>query len=274
MDFVRRHADQPFFLYLPVTIPHGVHEVPNLLQYRDRDWPLAMKVYAAMVTRLDNAVGELVDLLKARGIFDNTLLVFASDNGYSFRDQGDEQTTLAEFFDHAGPFKGAKGNLHQGGVRVPAFAHWPGRIEPGTVNDTPWAFCDWLPTACDLLDRPVPDGVDGVSMLPTWTGRTDEQADRELLYWEFRDEQAARLGPWWVRRDDPTRPVEVYHADDDPAETTDRAAELPDVVARAEAIFASQHAPSDYFPDPGESQESWWDRLRANGLTPAHNVMG
>jgi arylsulfatase A-like enzyme len=269
MRFVREHADEPFFLYLPVTIPHGAFEAPNLLQYRDRDWPLKMKIYAAMLTHLDNALGELVDLMKDKGIFDDTLFIFVSDNGYSHGGSAG----LDAFFNHAGPFKGAKGNLNQGGIRVPGFVRWPGRVPEGTFDNTPWGFFDFLPTACELLGRDCPPGVDGVSMLGTWTGQ-GAPADRDFLYWQFNHEQAARIDQWYIHREHPEKPIEVYHADDDPGQENDLAEAKPDLVARAAEIFAAEHTESLYFHSPGEPEEAWHGRLAQAGVTLPHNVMG
>ncbi len=273
LAFVRRHKDDPFFLYLPVTIPHGALEAPSLLQYNDRDWPLLHKIYAAMVTRLDDAVGRLVEMLHELNIYDNTLIIFASDNGYSFKNKADDEdgVTLAEFFDHTGPYKGTKGNLNQGGLRVPAFAHWSGHIEAGSVSNAPWAFYDFLPSMCGLLEQPLPDGVDGVNVLPTWTG-CGEQQDREYFYWQFNDEQAARLDDLYIYRRTPSAPIEIYHVDDDPQQETDLAGANPDLVARAAAIFDREHTPTVFFPSPGESREAWSARLHASGQELDHNV--
>ena len=156
LEFVKENKDTPFFLYLPVTTPHGAFEVPNLLQYRDKDWPEAAKAYSAMLTHLDNSVGTLIELLKELDIFDNTLFLFASDNGYSHRGHPEVDETL----NHAGPYRGQKGNLLQGGVRVPAFAYWPGHIPAGSTSPLPWAFYDLFPTLCEVLGHETPEGLD------------------------------------------------------------------------------------------------------------------
>lgn len=265
IQFIRDHGDSSFFLYLPVTIPHGALEVPDLGQYANKDWPLKQKVYAAMITRLDQALQELVDTLKKMGAYDQTLFIFASDNGYSFKGQGEGNVTLDDFFTHSGPYAGTKGNLNQGGVRVPAFAYWPGHTPVGGESNTPWMFCDFLPTVCDLLEIEVPDGVDGVSILGILAGQ-EESFDRDHIYWEFRDEQALRKDAWWIQRKKPCAPVEIYDADGDPSQSQDRASEMPDLVAYAEEIFAKEHEPTLYFASPGESREIWWSRLKAAGL--------
>ena len=271
LDFVRAHHREPFFLYLAYTIPHGVHEVPELGEYRDRPWPLIHKVFAAMVTRMDRAVGELISLLREQGADRNTLLFFVSDNGYSVSG-ATTNPTLDEVFHHKGPWKGAKGNLRQGGVRVPALAWWPGRIPPGVLSDEVWAFWDFLPTAAEVAGAEQPGACDGVSILPTLLGDGQRQRQREYLYWEFGHQQAARIGPWWAYREHPAAPVRVYDAERDPTEERDLAAENAAVVRRTEAVFLEAHTPNPQSPSPGESPEQWAVRREQAGLVIEDNV--
>ena len=271
LDFVRRYAGEPFFLYLAYTIPHGVHEVPELGIYKDRPWPLVHRVFAAMVTRMDTAVGELVSLLQELGIDENTLIFFASDNGYSLSGAA-SNPSLDEVFNHRGPFKGDKGGLDQGGVRVPAIAWWPGRIPSGVVSDQIWAFWDFLPTAAEAAGAEVPLNCDGISILPTLLGERFRQPQRDYLYWEFGNQQAARIGPWWTCRRRPSDAVQVYDADADPQQEHDLAAEKPEIVRRAERIFREAHVPNPQSPSPGETYDQWSARRERAGLVLENNV--
>ena len=271
LDFVRAHASEPFFLYLAYTIPHGVHEVPELGEYKDRPWPLIHKVFAAMITRMDSAVGELLSLLRELKIDEDTLIFFVSDNGYSLTD-ATRNPTLDEVFDHRGPFKGDKGGLDQGGVRVPGIAWWPGRIPAGLVSEQVWAFWDFLPTAAEVAGAELPDRCDGISILPTLVGDEGRQPQRDYLYWEFGNQQAARIGPWWAYRPNPASPVQVYDADRDPQEERDLAADKPEIVRQAEAIFREQHVPNPQSPSPGEIYEQWASRREQAGLVLENNV--
>jgi arylsulfatase len=221
-----------------------------------------------MITHFDNSVGRLVDLLKELNLYENTLLIFASDNGYSHRNCSELEST----FEHSGPYRGHKGNIFQGGLRVPAFAHWANHVPGGTTETTPWAFYDFLPTMCELLGTETPSGLDGVSVLPTWLGRKGEQQERDFFYWQFNHEQAMRSGEYYIHRLSPSDPIEVFHAEADPRQENDLAEKHPDVVARANEVFADEHTESLYFPSPGETREQWWARMEKAGVVLPDNV--
>ena len=272
LDFVRANQDQPFFLYLAYTPPHGALEVPELGEYTDCDWPLLNhKIWAAMITRMDREIGRLMALLSELGLDDRTLVFFTSDNGYSAKSYCKEPT-LDDIFQHRGPWKGEKGNLHQGGLRVPTVARWPGRIEPGSSSDHVWAFWDFLPTAAEAAGARPPGNIDGLSVLPTLLGQDADQERHDFLYWEFGNEQALRLGDWYLYRPHPEQPTEVYDALEDPQETRDLAAEKPDLVRQAEGLLEEEHTETLYFPNPGEPREAWQERYRAAGIELPENV--
>lgn len=271
LDFVRRNAHRPFFLYLAYTIPHGVHEVPELGEYKDKPWPLVHRVYAAMVTRMDAAIGNLLEVLRELELEQDTLVFFTTDNGYSVGGAA-KNPSLDEVFHHRGPFRGEKGNLYQGGVRVPAIAWWPGRIKAGAVSNQPWAFWDFLPTAAELAGAEIPQRCDGISIVPTLLGCESEQRQHDYLYWEFGNQQAARLGSWWAYRSNPASRIEVYDAEDDPAQERDLSSEKPDVVRRTERVFREAHVPNPQNPSPGENYEDWIERCRKAGVELVNNV--
>ena len=226
-----------------------------------------------MITRMDAAVGRLVALLEQQGIYERTLIFFVSDNGYSASGYANNPS-LDDLFHHRGPWKGEKGNISQGGLRVPALAHWPGRIRPGTESDLPWAFWDFLPTAAEVAGAAPPRTIDGVSILPTLLDEPERQQQREYLYWEFRDEQTLRLGDRYLYRPHPDCPVEVYDATRDPGQSVDLAASEPGLVARAEAALNREHTPNLYFPGPGQTREDWEAELRRRGIDLPNNVDG
>jgi arylsulfatase A-like enzyme len=271
-QFVRDYHDRPFFLYLPYTPPHGALEVPDLGPYAHLDWPsLTHKLWAALITRMDDAVGRLMALLREYGILERTLVFFTSDNGYSGAGYAHDPS-LDDFFHHRGPWKGQKGNLGQGGLRVPTIAAWEGQIEPGSRSDLPWAFWDLFPTAAEVVGLPPPEGIDGISVLPTLLGEPERQPQREFLYWEFNDEQALRLGERWVYRAHPAQPTEVYDAIRDPGQTEDLAEVEPDVVKRAELLFEQEHTATPYIREPGQSQDAWEKQLHERGIRLLDNV--
>lgn len=263
-------GDGPFFAYLAYTLPHMVLEVPSLDPYANEDWPLPHRIYAAMVTRMDSAIGRVLDILDETGEADNTLIFFTSDNGYSHAGYRCEPT-LDEFFNHHGPWKGEKGNLNQGGVRVPTVARWPGVIRPGRTCNDPWAYWDLMPTAAEIAGADCPR-TDGASLVPLLRGDWQDWAGHEYLYWEHGNAQAVRLEQYWATRPHPDRPLEIYEADADPMQERDLAGAMPDVVARVEAIMREAHEDTVYFPAPGQPREEWEAQVKAAGLELPENI--
>ncbi|MBL9205122.1 MAG: sulfatase-like hydrolase/transferase, partial [Opitutaceae bacterium] len=244
VSFVQRHREQPFFLYLSFTLPHNKMEVPDLGEYAARtDWPEDARIYAAMVTRLDRYVGRLLAELKRLGLDESTVVFFASDNG-------PVTAPRSELLRSAGAWRGRKGSLHEGGLRVPMIVRWPGRVPAGRVSAEPWSFADIAPTLLELAGRSVPSGLDGRSVVPVLTGAVASLGDRPL-YWESpRDRlvQAARLGRWKAMRTGLDGAIELYDLVADPTESTDVAARHPDTVASLRTILDSSHIPSPHWP--------------------------
>lgn len=244
LAWIGDHAKEPFFVYLPVTIPHYNWEVPDTGIYSDKPWPQERKINAAMITRLDSTVGQIMDLLKREGIDDRTLVIFASDNG------ADNPGAL-ELFRSNGIFRGTKRTMYEGGIRVPFIARWPGHIPAGEVNKAPIAFYDFLPTMADLLGEPLPAGVDsdGESILPMLLG--GKEPAREFLYWELHEGrfiQAARFGKWKGVRNKPGAPLELYDLASDPSETTDVSAQNPETADKILQILSREHVDDPKWP--------------------------
>ncbi|MGE5193524.1 MAG: arylsulfatase, partial [Deltaproteobacteria bacterium] len=187
-QFLRDHKDRPFFLYYPTTVPHLALQVPDdsLREYLGT-FPEEPYVggrgylpqrtphaaYAAMITRLDREIGRLIDLVEELGLTERTIFVFTSDNGPLYDRYGGTDT---DFFLSAGDFRGRKGSLYEGGIRVPCIVRWKGNIAPGTKSNRVTGFEDWLPTLLELIgakDR-TPAGIDGVSFAPTLTGKPQD----------------------------------------------------------------------------------------------------
>ncbi|NND97168.1 MAG: arylsulfatase [Pirellulaceae bacterium] len=203
LKFVRQNKDQPFLLHIHWTIPHANNEggrvtgdgmeVPDYGQYADRDWPNPEKGFAAMIGRMDSDVGRLMQLLKELSIDEKTIVFFTSDNG-PHQEGGHKH----DFFDSNGPLTGFKRSMHDGGIRVPMIARWPGKIAAGSQSDLPSAFWDFLPTACELAQTKPPE-TDGISYVPTLLGSSDEQKKHEYLYWassEGATSVGVRYGKW------------------------------------------------------------------------------
>jgi arylsulfatase len=270
LQFVRKNKERPFFLYVPFTTPHLSLSVPDdsLAEYRGKfpetpykgtkgkygyvPQPYPRAAYAAMITRMDRDIGRLLDLLKQSGLDDNTLVIFASDNGPTF----DLSKPGGAFFRSAGNFRAGKGSVYEGGIRVPCVARWPGHIPAGSVQAHAAYFPDLMPTLVELGGGPQPAATDGISFVPALLGNSG-QKEHPVMYWEFPTQggqQAVRVGRYkGVRRGmaKGDAKIEVYDLQTDVGEARDIAAQRPEVVEKVAALFKSEHTPSAVFPLPG-----------------------
>ena len=260
LDFIRKHKERPFFAYACWTLPHGKFESPDLEPYTDKPWPVGHKTYASMITRADRHVGKVVDLLRELGLERDTVLIVTSDNGAH---EGDEKGF--EFFRSNGDLRGEKGELYEGGIRVPFIARWPGHIRPGSSSAHPTAFYDLLPTLAWIAGANVPAKLDGISIEGALTG--GKQIAHDYLYWEhnvydqkagkLRDDrlwQAVRMGDWKAVRVAPDSPVQLYDLRTDPAERKDLARAKPRVVKQAEKLMKAARSE----PRPHDTGSMKW----------------
>ncbi|MDZ7691102.1 MAG: sulfatase-like hydrolase/transferase [Balneolaceae bacterium] len=202
-----------------------------------------------MVTLLDQYVGEVLQKLRDRGLTENTLVIFTSDNGPHVEGGHDP-----EFFDSNGPLRGVKRDLYEGGIRVPTIAWWPGTVQEGAVSDHISAFEDMVPTFAELAGTAPPPNIDGLSMVPELTGKGTQQA-RDHLYWEFPargGKQAVRKGQWKAVRlnvsENEDAPIELYNLEQDAGEQRNIAEEHPDEVEQMRSIMEQSHIRSELFP--------------------------
>ena len=267
LEFVRANKDRPFFLYYPTIIPHIALHVPDeeLKPYLNLGWndpPFTREgggytphftpraAYAAMISRMDRYVGNLLQLLDELGLADNTVVVFTSDNGTTHV----RQEVDYEFFNSVGELRGLKGSLYEGGVRVPTIVRWPGRVPAGETSDRVSGFEDWLPTLLELAGESdaVPVDIDGISAAPTLLGNA--QQPRPYLYREFTGyggQQSIRVGDWKAVRQDMARgnvEIELYNLANDVGEQTDVAQEHPELVAKLAGLMEKHRTPSELFP--------------------------
>ena len=265
LTFIRKHKSQPFFLYLPFTIPHVALQVPedSLAEYKGK-WddpaylggkgyqphPHPRGAYAAMVTRMDRTIGRILDLLAALGLDQDTIVIFSSDNGPTHEGVGGSDSI---FFRSAGLLRGFKGSLFEGGVRAPMIVRWPGKTQPGRTTDHISGFQDVLPTVCEIAGAKTPKNIDGISFLPTILGKGDQRT-HAFLYWEFPGyggQQAVRLGDWKAIRQSMHKgnmKIQLFNLADDLGETNDLAARHPEIVERMAKIMREQRTPSKVFP--------------------------
>ena len=253
LQFLAKKDGRPFFLYLPYPIPHANNELgrdtgdgiecPTEEPYADKPWPKLERKFAATITRLDEYAGRILTKLKELGEEENTLVLVSSDNG-----PHQEGGHSPKFFESGGALRGIKRDLYEGGIRVPLIARWKGRIAPGQVSDFPWAFWDLLPTAAELAGESVPQGRDGMSVVPTLLGRA--QAPHSTFYWEFHERrfsQALRAGDWKLIRQGGGR-QELFHLRQDGSERNDVAAKYPSEAARLGALMDEARSDSPDFP--------------------------
>lgn len=276
LDFIQENKDNPFFLYLAYTIPHGPLIVPDLGEYKNEDWPIQHKEWAAMVTRLDTQVGRVLKSIKELGLDENTIILFASDNGFSAYGyegrylQEKAGPSLEEFFNLASPTKGRKGDTFNGAFHVPVVARWPGHIAPGQTSDHIWAFWDFMPTAAAIAGVAAPRNTDGISILPVLTGM-NKRKQHDYLYWEFANTQVIRTGKWFSRRAGGSRHIELYDLIADPQQNNDLSAGNPNIVKRIARIMDKSHTPGDVWPSPGETEEAFQKRLAGKDIPPRPN---
>ena len=257
LGFIKQNKDTPFFLYYATQLPHGPCITPELGRYRDKPWDQKHKEWAAMVEHMDRSVGKMVDLLKELGILENTIIFFAGDNGYSqFGYFGRERWTDDPLFKNKGPWpKGKFSCTHEGGLRVPFFVYWKGKIRAGE-NDHVCALYDVLPTVADLANA-VPPKTDGISLAPTLLGEPDKQDTHPYLYWEngtrSRHAQSVRMDQWWAYRDHPSKPIALYDITKDIDCRNNLAEDNPNVIEKIRHIFVRAHTDSEWYVNPGES---------------------
>ncbi len=201
--------------------------------------------------RIDNAVATIAQKLREKGLLENTLVIFTSDNGP--HEEGGYKPSM---LDSSGPLRGHKRDLFEGGIRVPFIAHWPASIRPAQTSAQPSAFWDFPPTACEVADITPPLDTQGISYLPTLLGE-GSQATHESLYWEFHEKgnrRALRSGDWKIVQYDldvnKSGPIELYNLKEDIGETKDLSTEHPDVLRKLTALINTARTPSPLFPLP------------------------
>jgi arylsulfatase A-like enzyme len=283
LEFIRINKGNPFFAYVPMVIPHAELIAPedsflNLYngQLEEKPWgydnisddphrgndygsgnfevrgyapvnnPRAM--FAAMVSRLDHQVGEILNLLNELGIAENTMVIFTSDNG-----PHQEAGADPDFFNSNSGFRGYKRDLYEGGIRVPMIVKWPAKIKTAAKTAHVSAFWDVLPTLAEATGSGSHDNIDGISFLPVLMGKEFQQ-QHTSLYWEFHEmggRQALRKGDWKLVKYNVLVPekttVELYNLKTDTKEQNNVAAQHPDIVDELAKIMEQSHEPSEIF---------------------------
>jgi arylsulfatase A-like enzyme len=260
LEFIRENKDQPFFAYFPITPPHGMYDIPASdpawEQYANDDWmrdpnvSSEIKNYAAMVTMVDNNLGTILHFLKELQLEENTIVFFTGDNGGQDRFKSKEHPR-GFFGPNVNPqtgveFRGGKGNLYEGGLRIPFVVRWPGKIKAGQVSDHLFYQPDILPTLAELTGTNPPDDIDGISILPTLLGTEADcckPVTHDYLYWEFGQQTAVRVNHWKAIQPRKDKPWELYDLSKDVSETTSVADQHPEMLARMKKYAEEAHEP-------------------------------
>ena len=278
MKFLQAKHGRPFFLYLPYTLPHADviaphDEIYNFYVKKFNEQPVAIPktndgekhhfdpyphaAFAAMVARLDKYVGEIMKMVKDKGIEDNTWIIFTSDNGPHKENGGDPV-----FFSSNAGFRGIKRYLYEGGIREPFIVYKKGITKAGTVNTTPAILYDLFPTFLEMTGVNSKIKTDGQSILSSFIGK--QRSPHKYLYWELHEaggKQATRMGNWKAVKLDVSRSgtsqIELYDLKNDPQEKNNVAAKYPAIVKQMEAIMKEAYRPNKDWPlFPGETNIS------------------
>jgi len=264
LDYIDRKAGkETFFIYLAYTIPHKGYTSPEESRkpYESQGWPVIKiksghyemdpethTAYAGMISRMDSYLGQIRQKLKDKGVDKKTLIIFTSDNGHELS---------SDFFNSGGGLRGKKRDLTEGGIHMPTVALWPGTTQAGSTNETALAFWDVLPTLCDIVGITSKVQTDGISFLPALKGQKDQQKEHDVLYWEFNEskgpQQAIRFSHWkairlWDASDNKMGSIELYDLKKDIAESTNVAAQHPQIVSKALELFVSSRTEHPEFP--------------------------
>lgn len=270
--FIEESAGDPFFLYLPFIEPHvAMHPPKRLVESYPKEWderpyrgehsylphPRPHAGYAAMISHLDEHVGKVLDALKRKGIENETIVFFTSDNGTTHIGQDAEFGVGGAdppFFNSTRDLKGYKGSVYEGGLRVPLIVRWPGHVPAGATSDFPSYFPDHFATLCDLLELNPPGERDGISLLPVLTGK-GQPPERNPMVWLFAGyggQLAVRLGDYKVVRQNLSRDQpgtwEVYNLSEDRSETTNLAERRPEILSQAKSVLQAEIDENPLFP--------------------------
>lgn len=283
LSFIEKNKGRPFFMYYPSVIPHAELAAPEkyMEKYRGKFMPEKEYIkkgnsspnskvnpesinnynvggynsqkeshaaFAAMVSLLDEQVGQIIDKVDDLGIAENTLIIFSSDNGPHLEGGADP-----DYFGSNGPLRGYKRDLYEGGIRVPTLAYWPSQITPNSKSDHISAFWDFFPTAIEIAGLDYNSSkIDGISFLPELKGK--DQKKHPYLYWEFLEKggrQAVRMNQWKAVRmnmsKNPDSPIELYNVHQDIGEQENLAVQYPEVLKEISRIMNKEHISSRIF---------------------------
>lgn len=241
VSFIQQSQKRPFFLYLAYDTPHEPYVINDRGIYEHMNLSDTAKTYAALISNMDRNVGRVLKALDNNGLAKNTIVFFISDNG------GAVMAPRRELKCN-GTLRGLKGNLYEGGIRIPMIARWPGHFATRKVSDALTYFPDFMPTLAAATGAKLPQGTDGINLLPTLQGK-HQATENRLLYWEFPgNSQAVRWGKWKAIRTKWNGGWELYDLSTDRSETRNVAEQHPDVVAAIERYLPTARTESENWP--------------------------
>lgn len=248
IKFIQRNKENPFFLYLAYDAPHEPYNMEETAWYDEEEWDMNTKRYASLVTHMDQAIGRLVAELDRLGLRENTVIIFASDNGAA------KQAPL-DVLGCKGTLKGMKGTLYEGGIRVPFIVNQPGKVAVQKLDNIVY-FPDVMPTLAAIAQATdkLPTRRNGINLLPLLQGESLE-TDNRMLYWEFPGKQrAARKGDWKAVTVKKDAPLELYNIKEDMTESVNLADKYPEIVKELEDEMNGMRIPSPNWPLPEEQK--------------------
>lgn len=262
LAYIEANKKQPFFLFYTTNLPHGPQIVDDLRDLKDRkDMELRSREWGAMVKRLDISVGKLIQKLKEEGLYDNTMIIFASDNGYAMHNPSKNPNGLQiweddKWLQNKGPFNGGKFTVREAGMRIPLFIRMPKQTHSMAVSHPVWLI-DLFPTFANFIKVPAPKNIDGFSLLPLLNGQISTIPIDRPLYFFKNNEQSVRMGAWFGYREHPNKPLHLYLLEEDQTCTKDLAAFYPEIVKKIESIIKTSHLYHPWYWNPGETQEDF-----------------
>ena len=258
LNFIDKNKNNPFFLYFAPTLPHAPYHQSDdsVLAYYAKKTGIkageaysedfSVPKYAALTSRLDTEVGEIIAKLKKLNILDNTLIIFSSDNGTALNPDEDN------YLHTGGQLHGRKSEVYEGGIKTPLIAYWKDKIKPGSTSSHISAFWDFLPTCAEIINVKNPEKIDGISFLPTLLGKPKEQVEHEYLYWERDQSVGIRKGDMKavLKYESDVQPpsVQIYDLSKDPYEKNDLASIMPQLKDDFINMAKSAHIESELFP--------------------------
>jgi arylsulfatase A len=259
LSFIDKQSSKPFFLYFTTNLPHGPAIVDDLRDLKDSTaMPILSREWGAMVQRLDESVGKLIIKLKEKNLYDNTIIIFASDNGYSMHNTkkdaaGNVSWPDDEGLHNKGPFDGGKFSAREGGMRIPFFIHYPKQTSMQVITQPVWLL-DLFPTLAEVAQQTKPTYCDGYSLLPLLRNQSAAIPYNRPFYFFKGNEQSLRMGAWFARRDAPGKPLQLFLIEEDISCERNVAAVYPTVVKQMETIINNSHINHPWYWNPGETQ--------------------